>query len=103
MRSWSCAVVVLLGSVFATAQAPGVPIYEVPLPDQDPAEDRALIAALEQLRGKGVLMDFAAVQAQLDRRSCELTLPKPATAPRSGPELWRLARGSYVRRRTSRI
>jgi hypothetical protein len=44
MRTWSCAVVVLLSSVFASAQAPGVPIHEVPLPDQDPAEDRVLIA-----------------------------------------------------------
>lgn len=97
MRSWCCALAVSLLAGLVRTQAPGVPIYEVPLPGEEPAEERALIAALEQLRDQGGLLDFAAVRAQLDRRSCELTLPKLATVPLAGPELWRLAHASYVR------
>jgi S1-C subfamily serine protease len=97
MRSWCCAVAVSLLAAVVRAQAPGVPIYEVPSPGEESAEERALIQALERLRAQGGLLDFAASAAQLDRRTCELTLPQPVAKPLAGPELWRLARASYVR------
>ena len=98
MRSWSCAVVVSLFCAWAPAQAPGVPIYEVPVPDAPPAEELQLIAAIEQLRAaKTPLLDLTAVRAQLDRKQCELTLPTPRTETLCGPALWRLAHASYVR------
>lgn len=79
------------------AQAPGVPIHEDSSLEQPSAEEKALRAAIEELRTAGVLMDMAAVRAQLDRRHCELTLPPVRSTRLDGPDVWRAARTSYVR------
>jgi hypothetical protein len=89
--AWSALVVA------AVAQAPGVPIYEEPPPDVDSAETVSLVAQATKLREAGQLLPLAAVQRQLDPRSCALVLPPPGGKPLDGVEVWRAARAAYLR------
>lgn len=81
----------------ASAQAPGVPIYEDSEGDEPSREEQALQQAALVLKQAGKLLDGKVVKEQLARSMCSLVLPPAATKPLRGPEAWRRARSAYVR------
>lgn len=60
----------------------------------DPPE---LLAAIEKARLAGALLPMDRVREQLARKTCQLTLPAPATQPLAPREVWQRARAAHVR------
>lgn len=91
---WFRSVLLSLFPVFVLAQAPGVPVYQEG-PGVDP--ELAVRKQAQARMKRGGLLPMAAVAEQVQRKSCQLSLPKPGTSRLETRELWRRARAAHVR------
>jgi S1-C subfamily serine protease len=81
-----------LGTVEGQAQAPGVKIV------RDRGEEfEALVTRANELREAGQLLSINEATNQMQRATCELKLPKPATKRLTDREIWQRSRESHVR------
>jgi len=76
------------------SEAQTVPVYRA---DQDICEDPVLRKRAEELYSQGLSLPIADVKEQLNRGSCQLSLPRPRDGRMEGRDLWAAARRSFVR------
>jgi hypothetical protein len=84
----------LLISLSALAQGPGVPVYEE---GRGAKGQAALLAQAQTLREAKQLLPMTTATEQMKRATCELTLPPPETKPLPPRELWQRARLAHLR------
>ncbi len=85
----------LLFSVSALAQGPGVPVYEEE--GRGAKGQAALLAQAEKLREAKELLPMTTITAQMNRTTCALTLPPPDSKPLPARDLWQRARLAHLR------
>jgi hypothetical protein len=82
----------LFTSVAARAQAPGVTIV------RDRGEQFAdLVRQANRYRDRGELLTVESVRKQLNRKTCSLQLPRPATKRLSDRAIWERCRDAHAR------
>jgi S1-C subfamily serine protease len=86
------AIFAVIGSLRSEAQS--VPVYRT---DQDVSEDPVLRKRAEELYSQGLSLPVSVVKEQLNRGSCQLSLPQPHDRQMEGRALWAAARKSFVR------
>jgi hypothetical protein len=84
----------LLISLSALAQGPGVPVYEE---GRGAKGQAALLAQAQKLWEAKELLPMTTATEQMKRVTCELTLPVPDTKPLSARDLWQRARQAHLR------
>jgi hypothetical protein len=88
------AVALSLGSAISLhAQAPGVEIAS----DRNRESEQRLVTRANALRTAGKLVSYETIWEQAKRKSCELSLPAPATRTLTDREVWQRARQGHVR------
>lgn len=84
----------LLTARLLPAQSPGVPVYPE---GRGSGAQAALLKKAHQLREAGRLLPMTKATEQLERTTCELTLPPAETRPLGARERWQRARQAHIR------